>query len=130
MSCVLDTLAGVHVLEEMQLPRVILVGHSFGGAVVISAGAASPSTVGVVAMSSQTAGTGAVDKISPKPLLLIHGTADEVLPASSSQDIYRRALEPKKMLLYPGCKHGLDQCREELDEDLLAWIRNITVTAR
>lgn len=127
MSCVLDTLAGVHVLEQAGLDRIVLVGHSFGGAVVISAGAASPSTAGVVAMSSQTAGTGAADKLAPKPLLLVHGTEDEILPASCSQDIYRRALEPKKLLLYPGCKHGLDQCREEIDSDLLAWIRNVTV---
>ena len=127
MSCVLDVLAGMDVLEQMGLERIILVGHSFGGAVVISAGAASPSTLGVVAMSSQTAGTGAVDKLSPKPLLLMHGTADEVLPPSCSQEIYKRAFEPKKLRLYPGCGHGLDQCRETIDSDLLAWIRNVTV---
>jgi fermentation-respiration switch protein FrsA (DUF1100 family) len=127
MSCVLDALAGMHVLERMGLHQIVLVGHSFGGAVVISAGAASPSTIGVVAMSSQTEGTGAVDKLSPKPLLLMHGTADEILPAAASQDIYKRAFEPKKILLYPGCKHGLDQCREQVDADLLDWIRNVTV---
>jgi fermentation-respiration switch protein FrsA (DUF1100 family) len=130
MSCVLDALAGMHVLEQMGLDRIVVVGHSFGGAVVISAGAASPSAIGVVAMSSQTAGTGAVDKLSPKPLLLMHGTADEVLPAASSQDIYKRAMDPKKLLLYPGCKHGLDQCRDEIDADLLAWIRDVTVRGR
>ena len=127
MSCVLDALAGMHVLEQMGLHRIVLVGHSFGGAVVISAGAASPSAIGVVAMSSQTEGTGAVDKLSPKPVLLMHGMADELLPAAWSQDIYKRALEPKKILLYPGCKHGLDQCRNEVDADLLAWIREVTV---
>ena len=127
MSCVLDALAGMHVLEGMGLYRIILVGHSFGGAVVISAGAASPSTLGVAALSSQSAGTGAVDKLSPRPLLLMHGQADEVLPAAASKDIYSRALEPKELLLYPGCKHGLDQCREQVDTDLLGWIRNVTV---
>ena len=34
---------------------------------------------------------------------------------------------PKKIVLYPGCKHGLDQCREPVDADLLDWIRNVTV---
>ena len=127
--CVLDTLAGMYVLEQMGISRIILVGHSFGGAVVISAGAASASTLGVAALSSQTSGTGAVEQLSPKPLLLMHGTADEILPASCSQDIYRRAGEPKKILLYPGCKHGLDQCRDEVDRDLLEWIGEITVRA-
>jgi pimeloyl-ACP methyl ester carboxylesterase len=126
--CVLDTLAGMYVLEQMGISRVILVGHSFGGAVVISAGAASPSTLGVAALSSQTAGTGAVNQLSPKPLLLMHGTADEILPASCSQDIYLRAGEPRKILLYPGCKHGLDQCRDQIDRDLLQWIADITVS--
>ena len=125
--CVLDALAGMYVLEQMAISRIILVGHSFGGAVVISAGAASPSTLGVAALSSQTAGTGAVGQLSPKPLLLMHGTADEVLPASCSEDIYLRAGEPKKLLLYPGCKHGLDQCRDQIDRDLLEWIGEITV---
>jgi esterase/lipase len=125
MSCVLDALAGMHVLEQMGIQRIVLVGHSFGGAVMISAGAASAATSGVVAMSSQNAGTGAVDKLSPKPLLLMHGTEDEVVPPSSSQEIYKKAVEPKKLLLYPGCKHGLDECREQVDADLLDWIRNV-----
>jgi pimeloyl-ACP methyl ester carboxylesterase len=128
--CVLDTLAGMYVLEQMRISRVILVGHSFGGAVVISAGAASQATLGVAALSSQTSGTGAATQLSPKPLLLMHGTADEVLPASCSQDIYRRAGEPKKLLLYPGCKHGLDQCCDEIDRDLLEWISDVTVSSR
>ena len=125
--CILDTLAGMYVLEQMGVSRIVLVGHSFGGAVVISAGAASPSTSGVAALSSQTSGTGAVGQLSPKPLLLMHGIADEVLPASCSEDIYLRAGEPKKILLYPGCKHGLDQCRDQIDRDLLQWIGDITV---
>ncbi|HYN87746.1 MAG TPA: alpha/beta hydrolase, partial [Ardenticatenaceae bacterium] len=124
-DCVLDTLIGMLYVGSRGRQRVALVGHSFGGAVVISAGAIGESVVGVVAMSSQTYGTDLVRDISPRPLLLMHGTADQVLPDRCSHDLYRRAREPKQILLYPGCGHGLDECREQVDRDLLEWLRGV-----
>jgi uncharacterized protein len=128
-SCVLDVLTGVGYLSMRRRSRLVLVGHSFGGAVVISAGATSEQVIAVAALSSQAYGTDLADRVSPRPLLLMHGTADEILPDACSRDIYRRAKEPKRIMLYPGCRHGLDQCRQELDRDLLAWIREV-VAAR
>ena len=125
VDCVLDTLLGVLYLGTRGRNRVVLAGHSFGGAVVITAGVESEQVAGVVAMSSQTFGTARADELSPRPLLLIHGTEDEILPDRCSRDIYSRANEPKEMLLYPGCAHGLDACREEVDRDLLRWIRQV-----
>ena len=122
-DCVLDTLMGVLYMHHEMGPRVALVGHSFGGAVVITAGSLSEEVVAVVAMSSQTYGTTRAPDVSPRPLLLMHGTADEVLPDRCSREIYARAREPKQMLLYPGCRHGLDECRDEVDSDLLAFLR-------
>jgi len=107
---------------------VLLVGHSFGGAVVITAGAESNAVVGVAALSSQSYGTEAAGRLSPRPLFLGHGTADEVLPDRCSRDIYQRAKEPKRLVLYPGCRHGLDQCREDVDRDLLGWIREVVAS--
>jgi fermentation-respiration switch protein FrsA (DUF1100 family) len=78
--------------------------------------------VGVATLSSQTYGAGAVGRLAPRPILLIHGEADEVLPDVCSRDLYRLAGEPKELILYPGCRHGLDECRERLDHDLLDWI--------
>jgi hypothetical protein len=124
-ECVLDTLLGAAYVGTLGRERVVLVGHSFGGAVVIAAGAASDQVVGVAALSSQTAGTGVVARLAPRPLLVLHGTDDEVLPASCSRDIHARAGEPKQLVLYPGCRHGLDDCRAELDRDLGAWLREV-----
>jgi fermentation-respiration switch protein FrsA (DUF1100 family) len=126
-ECVLDTLLGVAYLGTLGRARVVLVGHSFGGAVVITAGAASEAVIGVAALSSQTAGTGAVAAVSPRPLFVAHGTADEILPAACSRDIHARAGEPRELKLYPGCRHGLDQCREPLDRDLSGWIRAVAL---
>ena len=124
-ECVLDVLLGVGYLASQGKSRIVLVGHSFGGAVVITAGAMSAAVIAVAALSSQTSGTEAVPALSPKPLLLIHGTADEILPDDCSRDLYARASEPKELILYSGCRHGLDQCREEVDRDLGKWLVDV-----
>lgn len=121
-ECVADVTLGIAWLLEQGRPRVVLVGHSFGGAVVIAAGAASNTVVAVAALSSQAAGTGAVGALSPRPVLFAHGTADEILPDACSRDLCARAGEPKHLVLYPGCRHGLDECRDKLDRDLTAWL--------
>ena len=122
IPCALDTLLGTAYLETRGRSRFILAGHSFGGAVVITAGAAGESVIGVAALSSQTYGADAVGDLSPRPLLLQHGEADDILPDACSRDLYRRAREPKRMILYPGCRHGLDACRDAVDRDLTDWI--------
>jgi pimeloyl-ACP methyl ester carboxylesterase len=122
MGCVLDVLVGIAWLESLGHSRIVLVGHSFGGAVVVNAGAMSPAVVAVAALSSQTNGTEAVDQLGPRPKLFLHGESDEILPPTCSQDLHARAEEPKELILYPGCRHGLDQCREALDRDLLRWL--------
>ncbi len=127
--CVDDVRAAIDYLHTRAVTRILLVGHSFGGAVVIQAGLACHLVAGVAALSSQSYGTQGVEKLSPRPLLLIHGESDEILPARSSQDIFRRAQQPKELILYPGCRHGLDQCVAELDRDLLHWIRQQTGAA-
>lgn len=114
LDCVRDTLVGVEFLAGEGVERVALVGHSFGGAVVIAAGANSAKVRAVAPMSSQTYGTEQAPDVAPRPLLLIHGTADEILPDRCSRDIFRRAKEPKELKLFPGARHGLDECREEL----------------
>jgi pimeloyl-ACP methyl ester carboxylesterase len=124
-ACALDTLTGVVYLESLGRTRVALVGHSFGGAVAITAGVESPEVVAVAALSSQTYGTGAVSYLSPRPLLLLHGMDDEILPDACSRDLYNRARQPKDLRLYPKCRHGLDECRDDVDRDLLAWLRKV-----
>ena len=122
-DCVMDTLIGAEYLAlKCGYGSIALVGHSFGGAVVIAAGALSNTVTAVVAMSSQTYGTDLVPRISPRPLLLLHGSADEVLSDACSRYIYAHAKEPKELRLYPGCGHGLDECREQVDTEVVGWL--------
>ncbi len=86
----------------MMAPKIScsrLVGHSFGAAVVISAGRVSPVVTAVAGMSSQTHGAERVSDLSPRPLLLIHGESDEVLPPACSITLYQAANEPKEVIL-------------------------------
>ena len=124
-DCIVDVLVGLAHLESLGKQRIVLVGHSFGGAVAINAGAISEAVIAVAALSSQTAGAEWVERLSPKPTIFIHGEQDEILPPSCSQDLHARAGEPKEIILYPGCLHGLDQCREALDRDLARWLRGV-----
>ena len=119
---VLDTLAGVSFLKGLGYQRMALVGHSFGGAVVITAAPLSPEVVAVVGLSSQTLGATGVAQVSPRPLLLVHGMADRNLSHRCSELIYEWAQEPKELVLYPGAGHGLRQCQEELDALLSRWL--------
>lgn len=124
-DCVIDVVFAAAFLEQTGVERLVLVGHSFGGAVVINAAAGLDEVVGVAALSSQTFGTDVLEELGPVPTLFLHGEDDEVLPAVCSQDLYARADEPRSLILYPGCRHGLDECRERLDADLGRWIEEV-----
>ena len=121
-ECVLDVLAGTSFLKGIGARRVALVGHSFGAAVVIKAGELSDLVVGVAALSPQLYGTRSVERLAPRSLLLVHGTADSVLDCAASRDIHKRALEPKRLVLYDGAGHGLGACADELFELLAGWL--------
>ncbi len=48
----------------------------------------------------------ALPALSPKPLLLIAGTADDTIPMSNSEELYQKSHDPKAELwLVPGAKH-------------------------
>ena len=120
--CIADVLAGVYALGTKGIERVALVGHSFGGAVVIQAGIQSTRVKAVVGISSQTYGAQRADQLAPKPLLLIHGERDRNLSVECSHLIYRWAGEPKELVIYKNNGHFLRECHDELRELLRGWL--------
>jgi alpha/beta superfamily hydrolase len=120
-ECVLDALAGCSFLRGIGAAELALVGHSFGGAVVIKAGELHDAVRGVVSMSPQLHGTREVENMG-KPLLLIHGMSDTVLSHEASEDIYRRALEPKRIALFAEAGHSLIQAKDQIDQLLTEWL--------
>ena len=123
-ECLLDTLATLTFLKGMKHERAALIGHSFGGAVAINVGTLSPVVTTVVAVSSQLAGAHVVSELAPKPLLLIHGTADTVLPDRCSRILCERAGEPKMLKLLEGADHRLRGRGDELLALVEGWIES------
>lgn len=129
-DCVADVRAGIAWLGERGIARVALVGWSFGGAVVITAGAASPAVVGVATIASQTYGTDAISHLAPRSALFIHGTRDTVLPDLCSRTLYAQAGQPKELVIYPGDGHGIELHRAELVEKLYEWAKGLLLPER
>jgi hypothetical protein len=121
-ECALEILAGIAYLEQDDVQHVVLVGHSFGGAVVITAGAVHAHVAGVVALAPQTYGARLAGQLAPRPLLVVHGKADTRLPYTCGVQIYDWAREPKQLVLFEGAEHRLDECAAELDQLLTQWI--------
>jgi fermentation-respiration switch protein FrsA (DUF1100 family) len=46
-----------------------------------------------------------VERIAPRPLLLIHGAADRLVPADESRGLFARARDPRRLEIVPGMGH-------------------------
>jgi uncharacterized protein len=121
-ECVLDVLGGLSFLKGLGARSVALVGHSFGAAVVIKAGQLSPLVSAVAALAPQLHGSREVERLAPRPLLLVHGMKDGILDKQASEDIYARAQEPKRIVLYAEADHSLNQSADELFVLLSGWL--------
>jgi pimeloyl-ACP methyl ester carboxylesterase len=121
---VLDVIEGIHFLEKQGIESVGLVGHSFGGAVVIQAAAASSDLVWtVVTLSTQSYGAEGVSRLKrASSILLIHGTDDKVLPPYCSSNVYNLANDPKEIIFYKGATHGLDEAAEQVHQMVHDWL--------
>lgn len=121
-ECVVDTMAGLTFLKGVGYARAALIGHSFGGAVAINAGTLAPAVTSVVAISSQLAGAHVVGDLAPRPLLLLHGTADTILSHECSQVLYERARDPKTLKLFDGADHRFAAAGDELYQTVRDWL--------
>jgi pimeloyl-ACP methyl ester carboxylesterase len=119
-AAVADVTTGVRFLGARGASRVGLVGHSLGGAAVIQAALDLPEVVTVVALASQSLGTERCAELSPRSLLLVHGSADAVLSPDCSRRIYEQAEAPKELLVLEGTGHSLD----ESSADVLSLVRD------
>ncbi|MCK9316892.1 dienelactone hydrolase family protein [Methanoculleus sp.] len=118
-----DTILGMRYLESQGIRVLGLVGHSLGGAVAIQAAASDPAVRAVVAIATQTAGTEPVAGLGGRAaILLLHGDADTVVSFHSSEEVYRRAHEPKRLVIYEGAGHNLDEAAESLSVEVKAWL--------
>ena len=120
--CVHDVLAVAELGARGGAGRFVTVGHSFGGAVAVQAGAAlGDRTAGVVTLATQSAGCEAAEHLDDVPLLLVHGEADELLPPAASEMV-RLLAGHGRLVLLPGTGHLLTEAAEELRPLVGGWI--------
>lgn len=120
--CVHDVAAAADLASRSGARAFVVVGHSFGGAVAVQAGTVLGAHCrGVVTLSTQSAGCEHAADLGDTPLLLLHGTDDEILPAETSAVVQMIAGHGEVVLL-PGAGHLLTQAAAEVHDRLLEWI--------
>ncbi len=63
-----------------------------------------------------------IDRIAPRPLLLAHGTADELIPLEHARRLYDKAGDPKELRVIPGAGHRL-RVDETAMAAVLDWLK-------
>lgn len=63
-----------------------------------------------------------VAKLTPRPILFIHGTDDDVVPVDSSRDLFSNAEEPKDIIIIQGAGHQLRLSEQAMDA-ALDWLK-------
>ncbi|MGK0202237.1 MAG: fermentation-respiration switch protein FrsA (DUF1100 family) [Planctomycetota bacterium] len=125
-----DALAAVDYALARDPNRTIVFGHSLGGAIAIVAGAQRQAVRAVVAESTfpsyraiAAASAPALDilvplfvsegqdpitylpVLTPRPLLVIHGEDDHIVPVALGKKLFEAASEPKQLWIVPGSRH-------------------------
>jgi pimeloyl-ACP methyl ester carboxylesterase len=120
--CVHDVAAAADLASRSGARGFIVIGHSFGGAVAIQAGTVlGEHCRGVVTLATQSAGCERASELGDTPLLLMHGTDDEILPPETSGVVQMLAGHGEVVLL-PGTGHLLTQAAAEVHDRLAEWI--------
>ena len=91
-------------------------------AVAVGAGAGLPDHVAaVLTLATQSAGCAPVAQLADRPLLLVHGDADAIIPPSSSRAV-RQLAGHGEVVVLPGAGHLLREAAGELRPRLLRWV--------
>ncbi len=138
--------------RQISAQQIVLYGQSIGGAVAIEIASRHPDAAGIIVESSFTSMRAMVTRSVPEfllpidwiltqqfdsltkvrslkvPILLIHGTADQTIPAPMSQALFIAAPEPKRLLLIPNADHdNVAQMGGALYlQEVEAFIRQVT----
>jgi fermentation-respiration switch protein FrsA (DUF1100 family) len=65
-----------------------------------------------------------VSGIAPRPLLLVHGTRDEMVSVGDARRLYGRAGEPKKLLVIEEAGHRLRQEPKAM-KAVIDWLKTV-----
>jgi alpha/beta superfamily hydrolase len=63
-----------------------------------------------------------IDKISPRPILIIHGEEDEIVNVSHARALHHKAGKPKNMIIIEGAQHRLRHDKKAMDA-AFEWLK-------
>lgn len=122
-DAVADVLTGIEFLRLTGIDRIGLVGHSLGGAVMAQAAGLTPEVRALVALAPQSHGAAAVAHLGERcPVLVIHGTDDEILPPTCGHNVFDLARHPKRLELIQGAGHRLDEAADQVETLVHDWL--------
>ena len=67
------------------------------------------------------------DSISPRPLLIVHGSDDEWVPVEQARALYERATEPRRYVEISGANHSFSWHRAHLRRLIADWLAETNV---
>jgi fermentation-respiration switch protein FrsA (DUF1100 family) len=69
-----------------------------------------------------------VGAVSPRPVLVVHGEADETVPYIHAERLFAAAGEPKELIRIPNAGHQLRRDPRAVDA-LVDWLQQLTIPA-
>jgi uncharacterized protein len=121
-----------YLIKDQKIPpeKIVIYGHSLGGAIAINLATQHPNAGGLIVQSSFTTALEmakrnwwtaivpvnvlmnqrfeSISKVSQlqMPVLYLHGTADTLIPFEMSQRLFEKTRSPKQLKLFPGAGHN------------------------
>ena len=128
--CCVDVAAAVQLaIGGAGADKVVLMGHSFGGAIAVRVGVGLNEMVaGVVTFATQSAGCEIAAGLGETPLLLFHGERDEILPIEASEMV-RMIAGGGELVRLPGDGHLLAKSDDIIWERLENWLSPLVLRA-
>ena len=123
--CCVDVAAAVQLLVGSGADSVVLMGHSFGGAVAIRVGVGLSEMVsGVVTFATQSAGCEVAGGLQGRPLLMFHGDADSILPVEASE-VVKAIAGTGDLHIMEGDDHLLARSHDHMMSVVMPWLQTV-----
>lgn len=120
--CCVDVAAAVQLLVGSGADSVVLMGHSFGGAVAVRVGVGLREMVsGVVTFATQSAGCEVAGGLQGRSLLMFHGDADSILPVEASE-VVKAMAGTGDLHIMKGDDHLLANSHDEMLAIVMPWL--------